>query len=151
MTQTKTAPNTLKISRVIKAPPERVYNAFLDPDALCKWLPPAGFTGKVHHLDPRVGGTFRMSFTSLDKKWSHAFGGEYMELKPHEKIQHTDTFETDDPGMQGEMRVTLTFKPVPEGTEVNVVQENIPKKIPVEDARQGWTSSLKNLAGLVEM
>lgn len=151
MTQTKTTENTLKIGRVIKAPPERVYNAFLDPDQLAKWMPPSGYTGRIDKLEPRVGGSWHGSFTSIDKKESHSFGGKYLELVPHERIVHTDRFDTDAPQMQGEMTVTVTLEEVPEGTRLTVVQENIPKVIPLEDARTGWTSTLENLARLVEM
>lgn len=149
MTTTNTT-STLRISRIIKAPPERVYNAFLDPDAYAKWLPPGGFTGKVHQMDAREGGTYRMTFASLDKTEAHSFGGRYLELKPFERIVHTDAFETDMPEMQGEMRITITFAEVPGGTEVTVVQEGIPHVVPPEDARAGWSMSLENLARLVE-
>ncbi len=151
MTETTAATGTLRITRLIRAPRERVYKAFLDPDALAKWLPPSGYTAKVHRLEPRVGGTFRMSFSSLDKKETHFFGGKYLELVPHERIRHTDAFETEDPAMKGEMTVTVTLREVPGGTEVDVVQEGIPKVIPLESARVGWTSSLTNLANLVEV
>lgn len=142
---------SLKMSRVIKAPPEHVYNAFLDAEVYAKWLPPAGYTAKVFHLDPREGGTYRARFSSLDKSDVHTFGGTYRELTPYERIVHTDAFETRDSTLQGEMRVTITFKEVAGGTEVAVLQEGIPKAIPLDDARAGWTSSLENLARLVEM
>lgn len=141
---------TVRITRVIKAPRKRVYDAFLDPDAVAKWLPPGGYTAKVHHWDAKVGGTWRMSFTSLDKKDHHAFGGAFVELKPHDRIRYTDKFETDHPDMQGTITVTITFKDAPGGTEVHVVQEGIPRAIPVEGAQQGWGMSMENLARLVE-
>lgn len=150
-TRTETKTGTVRLSRVIKAPPERVYNAFLDADALGKFLPPAGYTGMFDRADGRVGGKFHGSFTSLDKKDHHAFGGTYVELKPFERIVHTDTFDTDHPDLQGEMRVTITFKKVPDGTEVMILQDGIPKAVPVESAQLGWTSSLENLANLVEL
>lgn len=151
MTENKVSQATLKVSRVIKAPAERVYNAFLDADALAKWLPPGGYTGKVFKMDAKVGGTYRMSFTSLDKKDSSTFGGTFLELTPHTKIRYTDRFETDNPEMKGEMVTTITFRAVKGGTEVNVVQEGIPKMIPLEMAQLGWNSSFNNLAALVEM
>lgn len=141
---------TLKMSRVIKAPRERIYNAFLDPDQLAKWMPPSGYTGRIDRLEPHIGGSWHGSFTSIDKKESHSFGGKYLELVPHERIVHTDRFDTDHPGMKDEMKVTVTLEEVPEGTRVTIVQENIPKAIPLEDARTGWTSTLENLARLVE-
>ncbi len=141
----------IRITRVIRAPRERLYKALLDPDALAKWLPPSGFTAKVHKLEPRAGGTFRISFTSIDTGETHSFGGTYRELVPNERIRHTDAFETNDPAMKGEMTMTITLREVPEGTEVAVVQEGIPRIIPVESARVGWTSSLTNLANLVEV
>jgi len=146
-----TSETSLRLIRVFKAPRERVYNAFLDPDAYAKWLPPAGFTGKVYKMEARVGGKYRMSFTTLDKKESHAFGGTYLELKPNEKIVHTDLFETEAPEMKGEMRVTITFKDVPGGTEVTIVHDGIPKVIGAKNAKLGWNSSLHNLAALVEI
>lgn len=150
MTTMETSETSLRLTRVIKAPRERVYNAFLDPDAYTKWLPPGGYTGKVYHMDARVGGTYRMSFASLDKKDQHAFGGKYLELKPHEKIRHTDAFETDVPAMKGEMTVTINFRDVAGGTEVTVVHEGIPKVVGAKNASLGWNSSLDNLAALVE-
>lgn len=150
MDEKRASTTSLKLSRVVKAPRERVYNAFLDEEALAKWMPPAGYTAKVYHLDPRQGGTYRARFSSLDKSDVHSFGGTYLDLTPYERIVHTDAFETDDPKFQSEMRVTITFKEVPEGTEVTVLQEGIPAAIPLDDAHAGWTSSLGNLARLVE-
>jgi uncharacterized protein YndB with AHSA1/START domain len=141
-------PNTVRFQRVLRATPERVYRAFLDPDAKAKWLPPHGFTGKVHHLDARVGGTYRMSFTNFTTGASHSFGGSYLELVPHERIRHTDTF--DDPNLPGEMQVTVTLKKVSCGTELNIVQEGIPDVIPPEACCLGWQESLALLALLVE-
>lgn len=149
--KTKLGTGTVRLSRVFKAPRERVFNAFLDADALCKWLPPNGYTGHMHHMEGRVGGGFRMSFSSLDKKDTHYFGGKYLEIKPYEKIVNTDAFETDSPEMKGTMTVTITFRDVKDGTEVTVVQEGIPKLIRVEDATAGWNQSLDNLARLVEV
>ena len=140
--------NTVRLHRVLRAPAERVYRAFLNADAMAKWLPPHGFTGKVHHLDARVGGTYRMSFTNFTSGHSHAFGGEYLELVPNERIRHTDKF--DDPGLPGTMTVTVTLKRVSAGTELNVVQEGIPDVIPVEACYLGWQESLTLLAQLVE-
>ena len=151
-TKTERLPNALRITRVLKAPRERVYLAFLDPDAMAKWLPPHGFTGRVHQQDLRVGGTFRMSFSTLDRKWTQFFGGRYVELKPYERIVHTDKFETDDPAMQVEMLVTVTLKDVPGGTEVTVVQQGL-DELPKEmssGAPEGWSQSIENLARLVE-
>jgi len=139
---------TVKLHRVFKAPAARVYRAFIDPDAMVKWLPPNGFTGKVHEIDPRVGGSYKMSFTNMTTGNSHSFGGEYLELVPNEHIRHTDKF--DDPNMPGEMQTTITFKPVMVGTEVNIVQEGIPDMIPVEMCYLGWQESLNLLAMLVE-
>ncbi len=140
--------NTVHLHRVLRAPPERIYRAFLDADAIAKWLPPHGFTGKVHHLDARVGGTYRMSFTNFTSGHSHSFGGEYLELVPNERIRHTDRF--DDPNLPGEMQVTVALKRVSCGTEVNIVQEGIPAAIPVEACYLGWQESLALLAQLVE-
>jgi uncharacterized protein YndB with AHSA1/START domain len=151
MSETKVTTGTVRVKRLIKAPAKRVYNAFLDPDALAKWLPPGGYTGKVLKMDARVGGTYRMSFTSLDKKDHSTFGGKFLELTPHTKILYTDSFETDNPAMKGAMTTTITFKAVAGGTEVSVVQEGVPKLIPVEMATMGWGQSLNNLAALVEM
>lgn len=141
-------PNTVRFHRVLKAPPDRVYKAFLDPDAMVKWLPPHGFTGKVHHLDAKVGGTYRMSFTNFCTGSSHSFGGTWLELVPGERIRHTDTFE--DANLPGEMTVTITFKKVVCGTELNIVQEAIPDVIPPEMCCLGWQESLEMLAKLVE-
>jgi uncharacterized protein YndB with AHSA1/START domain len=140
--------NTVRLHRVLRAPPERVYRAFLDADAMVKWLPPHGFTGRVHHLDARVGGTFRMSFTNLATGGSHSFGGEYLELVPGERIRHTDRF--DDPGLPGTLQVTVSLQPVSCGTELSIVQEGIPEVIPVEACYLGWQESLALLAQLVE-
>jgi uncharacterized protein YndB with AHSA1/START domain len=140
--------NTVRLHRVLRAPPERVYKAFLEPDAMAKWLPPHGFTGKVHHLDAKVGGTYRMSFTNLGTGHSHSFGGEYLELVPNQRIRHTDRF--DDPNLPGEMQVTVTLSKVAVGTELNVLQEGIPSAIPTEMCYLGWQESLTLLAQLVE-
>ena len=139
---------TVRLHRVLRAPPERVYRAFLDADAMARWLPPYGFTGKVHHLDARVGGTFRMSFTNWTTGASHSFGGEYLELVPNERIRHTDQF--DDPNLPGTMHVTATLTKVACGTELSIVQEGIPDVIPVEFCYLGWQESLAMLAHLVE-
>jgi len=141
-------PNTVRLHRVLRAKPERVYRAFLDSDAMVKWLPPNGFTGKVHHLDAKVGGTFKMSFTNFTTGKSHSFGGTYLELKPHELLRYTDKF--DDPNLPGEMITTVALKPVFCGTEMNVTQEGIPAMIPVEACYMGWQESLTLLAKLVE-
>ena len=140
--------NTVHLHRVLRAPPERIYRAFLDADAMTKWLPPYGFTGKVHHLNAEVGGAFRMSFTHFTTGHSHSFGGEYLELVPNERIRHTDKF--DDPNLPGEMRTTVSLKKVSCGTELEVVQEGIPNAIPVEACYLGWQESLTLLAQLVE-
>jgi len=140
--------NTIRLHRVLRAPPERVYRAFLDADAMAKWLPPNGFTGKVHHLDARVGGTYQMSFTNFATGHSHSFGGEYLELEPDERIRHTDRF--DDPNLPGEMQTTVSLTQVSCGTELNVVQEGIPAVIPPEACYLGWQESLTLLAQLVE-
>ena len=140
--------NTVRLHRVLRSPPERIYRAFLDADAMAKWLPPHGFTGKVHHLKAEVGGTFRMSFTNLTTGHSHSFGGEYVELVPNERIRHTDKF--DDPNLPGEMQVTVSLRKVFCGTELNVVQEGIPSAIPAEACYLGWQESLTLLAQLVE-
>ncbi len=140
--------NTVRLHRVLRAPPERVYRAFLDPGAMVKWLPPHGFTGQVHEMDARVGGRYRMSFTNFSQGQSHAFGGEYLELVPGERIVHTDRFDA--PGPSGEMKTTLTFKAVSCGTELSVVQEGIPAMIPAEACTLGWQESLQLLALLVE-
>ena len=139
---------TVRLHRVLRTKPERLFRAFTDPEAMVKWLPPHGFTAKVHHLDARVGGSYRMSFTNLTTGNGHAFGGEYLELVPNERIVHTDKF--DDPNLPGEMRVTVTMKPVAVGTELTIVQEGIPEMIPVEACYLGWQESLQLLTLLVE-
>jgi uncharacterized protein YndB with AHSA1/START domain len=139
---------TVTLHRVLRAPAERIYRAFLDADAMCKWLPPHGFTARVHHLEARVGGSYRMSFTNFSTGQAHAFGGEYLELVPHKRICHSDRF--DDPNLPGEMRTTISFKPVSCGTELHIVQEGIPAVIPVEGCYLGWQESLTLLAQLVE-
>lgn len=139
---------TLQLHRVLRANPERVYRAFLDADAMAKWLPPYGFTCKVHHLDAKVAGTFKMSFQNFSTGQSHSFGGEYRELVPGELIRYTDKF--DDPNLPGEMQVTVSLKQVSCGTEINVVQEGIPEVIPLEMCYLGWQESLAQLANLVE-
>ncbi|HEY5970852.1 MAG TPA: SRPBCC family protein [Pseudoxanthomonas sp.] len=140
--------NSVRLHRVIRVTPERLYRAFLDADAMVKWLPPHGFTGKVHHLDAKVGGTYRISFTNFSTGQSHAFGGEYLELVPHERIRYTDRF--DDPNLPGEMQTTITVKQVSCGTELHVVQEGLPDVIPVEQCYLGWQESLSLLTLLVE-
>ncbi len=142
------ATNAVRLHRVLRSPPERVYRAFLDADAMVKWLPPFGYTGKVHHFDPKVGGTYRMSFRNLSSGQEHAFGGEYVELVPGERIRYTDKF--DDPGLAGVMQTTITLKKVTCGTELSVVQEGIPDVIPLEACYLGWQESLVQLAQLVE-
>lgn len=146
MTTDKT--NTVRLHRVLRAAPERVYRAFLDADAMAKWLPPNGFTGKVHHLDARAGGTFKMSFTNFTTRKSHSFGGTYLELKPGELLRYTDKF--DDPNLPGEMITTVKLNQVFCGTEVNITQEGIPAMIPAEACYLGWQESLVLLAKLVE-
>ena len=141
------ADTTVRLHRVLRAPPDRIYRAFLDPDAMAKWLPPHGFTGKVHGIDARVGGRYRMSFTNFAPGRSHTFGGEYLDLVPGERIRHTDRFEG---GPPGEMTTTVTLRKVSVGTEVNIVQENIPLEIPVEACYLGWQESLTLLGLLVE-
>ena len=141
-------PNTVKLHRVLRASPERVYRAFLDADAMAKWLPPNGFTGKVHQMEARVGGRFKMSFTNFTSGNSHSFGGEFLELVPHERLRYTDVF--DDPNLPGEIHVTVSLKEVSVGTEVNIVQEGIPDVIPAEACYLGWQESLILLAKLVE-
>ena len=140
--------NTVRLHRVLRAPPERVYRAFLDAEAMAKWLPPYGFTGKVHHLDARLGGTFRMSFTNFTTGVTHSFGGEYLELVPHERLRYTDRF--DDPNLPGVMQVTVSLRQVSCGTELNVTQEGIPDAIPLEACYVSWQESLAQLAKLVE-
>ena len=139
---------TVRLHRVLRASPDRVYRAFLDADAMAKWLPPYGFTCKVHAMDGRVGGTFRMSFINFSTGHGHSFGGEYLELVPHERIRYTDRF--DDPNLPGEMQVTVSLKPVSCGSELNMVQEGIPGVIPLEMCFLGWQESLAQLATLVE-
>jgi uncharacterized protein YndB with AHSA1/START domain len=141
-------PSTILLHRVLRAKPERVYRAFLDADAMAKWLPPYGFTCKVHHVDAKVGGTHKASFTNFTSGKSHSFGGRYLELKPNELIRYTDKF--DDPNLPGEMQVTVTLKPVSCGTELTVVQEGVPDVIPAEACYLGWQESLAQLANLVD-
>jgi len=141
-------PSTIRLHRVLRATPERVYRAFLDPDAMVKWLPPNGFTGKVHKMDARVGDSHRMSFTNFSTGKSHSFGGEYLELAPNERIRYTDKF--DDPNLPGAMQVTITLKKVSCGTELNISQEGVPDVIPAEACYLGWQESLTLLAKLVE-
>jgi uncharacterized protein YndB with AHSA1/START domain len=140
--------NTIRLHRVLRAAPGNIYRAFLDADAMAKWLPPNGFTGKVHHLDAKVGGAYEMSFTNFTTGKSHSFGGSYLELKPHERIRHTDKF--DDPNLPGEMQVTIVLKQVSCGTELNITQEGVPAVIPAEACYLGWQESLTLLAKLVE-
>ena len=140
--------NTIRLHRVLRATPERIYRAFLDADALAKWLPPNGFTGKVHHLDAKVGGAYKMSFTNFTTGKSHSFGGTYHELTPHERIRYTDKF--DDPNLPGEMQTTIALKQVFCGTELNITQEGVPTAVPAEACYLGWQESLTLLAKLVE-
>ena len=140
--------NTIRLHRVLRATPERVYRAFLDAEAMTKWLPPNGFTGKVHHMDAKVGGTYKMSFTNFSTGMSHSFGGEYLELVQNERLRYTDRF--DDPNLPGEMQTTVTLKKVSCGTELNVVQEGVPEVIPAEACYVGWQESLILLTKLVE-
>ena len=140
--------NTVRLHRVLRASPERVYRAFLDPDAMAKWLPPHGFTGKVHHMDARAGGGYRMSFTNFSTGKSHTFGGKFIELTPHEQIRYTDQF--DDPSMPGEIQVTISLHTIACGTELTIIQEGLPSAIPVEFCYLGWQESLSQLAHLVE-
>lgn len=142
------ATGTVRFHRVLRAPPERVYRAFLSPEAMVKWIPPYGFTAQVHHLDARVGGGFRMSFTHFGSQQSHAFGGEYLELVPNERIRYTDVF--DDPNLPGVMTTTVVLKAVSVGTELSIVQEGIPEPIPTEACYLGWQESLALLALVVE-
>jgi len=141
-------PNTVRLHRVLRAPPERVYRAFLDADARVKWLPPNGFTGKVHESNATVGGRYRMSFTNFSNGQSHSWGGTYLDLVPNERLRYSDRF--DDPNLPGEMTVTVTLKAVSVGTELNVVQEGIPDAIPAEQCYLGWQESLVLLGKLVE-
>ncbi len=140
--------NTVRFHRVLRATPEKIFRAFLDADAMAKWLPPNGFTGKVHHMDAKVGGTYKMSFTNFTSGRQHAFGGRYLELVPNERIRHTDKF--DDPTLPGEMQTTITLKKVSVGTELSIVQEGLPDVIPPEACCLGWQESLTLLAQLVE-
>ena len=140
--------NTIRLHRVLRAPPERVYRAFLEPAAVCKWLPPNGFTCTVHRMEAQVGGTHKMSFTNFSTGGSHSFGGTYVELVPNERIRYTDQF--DDPNLPGQMQTTITLKKVVVGTEINIVQEGIPAAIPPEGCYLGWQESLALLAKLVE-
>jgi uncharacterized protein YndB with AHSA1/START domain len=140
--------NTVRLHRVLRATPEKIYKAFLDPDAMAKWLPPNGFTGKVHHIEAKVGGTYKMSFTNFTTGKSHSFGGKFVELVPNERIRHTDKF--DDPNLTSEMQTTITLKKVSCGTELSVVQEGIPEVLPTEGCYLGWQESLVLLAKLVE-
>lgn len=142
------ATNTIRLHRVLRAAPEKVYRAFLDADALAKWIPPHGFTARVHQLDAKVGGTFKMSFTNFSTGHSNSFGGKYLELVPHERMRYTDRF--DDPNLPGELQVTVTFKEVSVGTELSIVQEGVPDVIPPEACYLGWQESLAQLAKLVE-
>ena len=143
-----TATGTVRLHRVLTAPPERIYRAFLDADAMCKWLPPHGFTGHVHSMDARVGGGYRMTFTNFSSGNSHSFGGTFVELVPNERIRHTDTF--DDPNLPGEMQTTIVLRKVMVGTEIEIVQEGIPAVIPTEACYLGWQESLTLLAQLVQ-
>jgi uncharacterized protein YndB with AHSA1/START domain len=140
--------NTVRLHRVLTAKPDKVYRAFLEPEAMARWLPPNGFTGKVHHQEAKVGGTYKMSFTNFSTGSSHSFGGEYRELVPQQRLRYTDRF--DDPNLPGEILVTVTLKKVSVGTESNIVQEGLPDVIPVEACYLGWQQSLDNLARLVE-
>lgn len=140
--------HTIRLHRVVRSTPEKVYRAFIDAGAMAKWLPPHGFTAKVFHTDPKVGGTFRMSFTNFTSGKSHAFGGTYLELVPHERIRYTDKF--DDPNLPGEMQVTVVLKPVSCGTDLSIVQEGVPAVIPAESCYVGWQESLSQLIQLVE-
>jgi uncharacterized protein YndB with AHSA1/START domain len=140
--------NTVKLHRVLRATPDRVYRAFIDPDAMAKWLPPNGFTGKVHSIEPRVGGSYKMSFKNFTTGESHSFGGKFLELVPNERLRYTDRF--DDPNLPGEMQTTVTIKQVSVGVELNVVQEGIPEAIPAEACYLGWQESLTLLTKLVE-
>jgi len=141
-------PSTIRLHRVLRARPERVYRAFLNPDAMAKWLPPNGFTCKVHHMDAKVGGTYKMSFTNFSSGASHSFGGKYVELVPNERLRYTDAF--DDPNLPGEMTTTIVLKKVSVGTELNVTQEGVPDAFPAEACYLGWQESLTQLAMLAE-
>lgn len=142
------ATNTIRLHRVLRATPEKVYRAFLDADAMAKWLPPNGFTGKVHHMDAKVGGTYKMTFTNFTTRQTHSFGGTFLELVPHELIRYTDRF--DDPNLPGEIHTTISLKQVSCGTELSAVQEGVPDAIPPESCYLGWQDSLALLAQLVE-
>jgi uncharacterized protein YndB with AHSA1/START domain len=148
MSAAATTTNTIRLHRVLRAAPERIYRAFLDADAMVKWLPPNGFTGKIHHMDAKVGGTYKMSFTNFTSGKSHSFGGTYLEMVPHERLRYTDKF--DDPHLPGEMQTTITLQQVSVGTEVSIVQEGVPGVIPAEACYLGWQESLTLLAQLVE-
>jgi uncharacterized protein YndB with AHSA1/START domain len=141
-------PNTVRLHRVFSTKPEKIYRAFLEPDAMAKWLPPNGFTGTVHHMEAKVGGSFKMSFRNFTTGQTHAFGGQYLEMVPHERLVYTDRFE--DPNLPGDIRVTVTLKKVSVGTEINIQQEGLPDVIPLEACYLGWQESLRNLARLVE-
>ncbi|MBX3387943.1 MAG: SRPBCC family protein [Phycisphaeraceae bacterium] len=142
------ATNTIRLHRVLKAPPDRVYRAFIDPGAMCKWMPPDGYTGTVHSMDAKVGGGYRMSFTNFTTGYTHSFGGTYIEMKEGESLKYSDKF--DDPNLPGEMRVTVTFKKVSCGTELTIVHEGLPEIIPPETCCVGWQESMSLLARLVE-
>jgi len=139
--------NTIRLHRVLRATPEKIYKAFLNPEAMAKWLPPYGFTAKVHQMDAKIGGTYKMSFTNFTTGKGHSFGGTYVELAPHERIRYTDKF--DDPNLSGEMQTTITLKKVSCGAELNIVQEGVPAVIPAEACYLGWQESLEYLARLV--
>ena len=141
-------PGTVRLHRVLASMPQKIYRAFTEADALAKWLPPNGFTCTVHHLDAKVGGTYKMSFRNFTTGQSHSFGGEYLEMVPHERLRYTDVF--DDPNLPGRIEVTVAFKKVLVGTEINIVQAGLPDAIPVEACYLGWQESLRNLARLVE-
>jgi uncharacterized protein YndB with AHSA1/START domain len=141
-------PNTIRLHRVLRATPERVYRAFIDPDAMAKWLPPYGFTGKVHEMNAKVGGTYKMSFTNFSSGTKHSFGGKFLELVPNERVRYTDAF--DDPNLPGEMRTTVVLKKVSVGTEISITQEGVPDAIPAEACYLGWQESLTQLAMLAD-
>jgi uncharacterized protein YndB with AHSA1/START domain len=148
MSTTTTNTHTIRLHRVLRTTPERLYRAFLEADAMVKWLPPHGFTGKMHHIDAKVGGTYKMSFTNFTSGKSHAFGGTFLDMVPHERLRYTDKF--DDPNLPGEMQTTITLKKVSVGTELSIVQEGVPGVIPAEACYLGWQESLTLLAQLVE-
>jgi len=148
MSTTTTNTHIIRLHRVFRATPERIYRAFLDADAMVKWLPPHGFTGKIHHMDTKVGGTYKMSFTNFTSGKSHTFGGTYLEMVPHERLRYTDKF--DDPNLPGEMQTTITLKQVSVGTELSIVQQGVPGVIPAEACYLGWQESLTLLAQLIE-